>query len=238
MLTTIIYSISASEQVVDVTAVEARACARDRMREDRRQVDVKGHEHETDGTRDKHTGRAVPGNAHRLCLRFSVQRVFIRLLVSFTLFLRVAVAANADGADNHLGPGLFDHRGPGLLTGECFAFQRMRRFFRVLVTNECPSASLEALQRRVVEVRARWLANPHRLVGVVTANFLGAAHDGVASGGTSITEQFNGAAALDMRTVTRANGWPCFLGALHAGTHIARPDILVELVGAASTGDF
>ena len=35
MLTTIIYSISASEQVVDVTAVEARACARGRVREDR-----------------------------------------------------------------------------------------------------------------------------------------------------------------------------------------------------------
>jgi hypothetical protein len=65
---------------------------------------------------------------------------------------------------------------------------------------------LEALLRRVVEVRARWLANQHRLVGVFTAKFWGAAHDGVASGGTSITELFDGAAALDMRTVTRAEG--------------------------------
>ena len=84
-----------------------RHSSRGRVREDRRQVDVKGQEHETDGTRltrDKHAGRAVPGISHRLCLRFRLQRVFILLrlrpmpqggckflLVSFTLFLRFRV---------------------------------------------------------------------------------------------------------------------------------------------------
>jgi hypothetical protein len=106
-------------------------------------------------------------------LRFSVQRVFIRLPpqciplpVSFTLILRVAVAANANGAENHRGPGPFDLRGPG--------------------TTGVPDKKFLLLRN--------------------CQDFWGAAHDGVASGGTSITEQIDGAAALDMRTVTRAEG--------------------------------
>ena len=94
MLTTINKGMSASEHAIEITAVETRPCARGRARDDRRQVDVKGQEYETDCTRDKHTGRAIPGNSHRLCLRFSVQRVFLRLRpqciplrVSFTRFL-------------------------------------------------------------------------------------------------------------------------------------------------------
>jgi hypothetical protein len=55
MLTTINKGMSASEHAIEITAVETRPCARGRVRDDRRQVDVKGQEYETDCTRDKHT---------------------------------------------------------------------------------------------------------------------------------------------------------------------------------------
>jgi len=62
---------------------------------------------------------------------------------------------------------------------------------------------VEALLRRVIEVRAACLVEKYGFKGCVTINLFDATHDVVASPDSSFSGRIAGAAALDMRTEQR-----------------------------------
>ena len=89
---------------------------------------------------------------------------------------------------------------------------------------------VEALLRRLIEVRVAWLVEKYGFKGCVAINLFGATQDVVASPDSGFSGRIAGAAALDMRTEQRENGSTYYLGAMHAGTHITHPDVTVLMI--------
>jgi hypothetical protein len=97
-----------------------------------------------------------------------------------------------------------------------------------------PRSRTLKLLRRLLEVRQLWLINHHRFLGCIALYLFGATHDDVTRPAKGFSGLSVGAAAVDMRTELMRDGTRCYLGAVHGGTHIARPDRTVDSQGTGA----
>ena len=119
-----------------------------------------------------------------------------------------------------------------------FSNQALTFFFsdtnQAIIFKQRYAAEIEKLLRRLLEVRQLWLINHHRFLGCIALYLFGATHDDVTRPAKGFSGLSAGAAAVDMRTDLMRDGTRCYLGAVHGGTHIARPDRTVDSQGTGA----
>ena len=119
-----------------------------------------------------------------------------------------------------------------------FSNQALTFFFsdtnQAIIFKQRYAAEIEKLLRRLLEVRQLWLINHHRFLGCIALYLFGATHDDVTRPAKGFSGLCAGAAAVDMRTDLMRDGTRCYLGAVHGGTHIARPDRTVDSQGTGA----